>query len=150
MLGKFAKFRPVAKMSDKVFCLFARVWSRGINLQLGKPYSANVLRHNMEQIFGELPPNHIPHHIVPKTSPAMTKLQQFGIDPNSPSNGVALPKNAAAGDYSSAHGGRHCKKYYDFVETVVMGANDKEEAINALAAIRQDLLSGALVVQGCE
>lgn len=73
-----------------------------------------------------------------------------GIDPNSPSNGVALPKNAAAGDYSSPHGVRHCDKYHQMVETIVMGANDKEEVINALAAIRVDLLSGAAVVQGCD
>ena len=53
-------------------------------------------------------------------------------------------------DYSSAHGGRHCNRYYKMVETIVMGANDKEEVVNALAAIRVELLSGAAVVQGCD
>lgn len=53
------------------------------------------------------------------------------------------------GSISAAHGGRHCNAYYKFVERIVMGANDKEEVINALSRIREDLLSGAAVVQGC-
>jgi len=150
VFGKLSKFRPIAKMSDSVLGLFSKIWSRGVRLRLGEKYSSNVLRHNMEQLFGKLPPNHVPHHIVPKTSPAMKKLEAFGIDPNSPSNGVALPKKAIHGDYSSAHGGRHCNRYYKMVETIVMGANDKEEVVNALAAIRVELLSGAAVVQGCD
>ena len=59
----------------------------------------------MEQIFGPLPANHVPHHIVPSTSPAMQRLTDFGIDPNSVSNGVALPK-PGAGQMAAAHSGR--------------------------------------------
>lgn len=92
VFGKLSKFKPIANMSDQVIGLFSKVWSKGVNLKLGLRYNSDHLRHNMEQLFGKLPADHAPHHIVPSTSPAMKKLEDFGIDPNSPSNGVALPK----------------------------------------------------------
>jgi len=149
VFGKLSKFRPITKMSDQVIGLFAKIWSRGVKLKLGLPYKSSTLRHNMEQVLGPLPSGHIPHHIVPSTSPAMKKLKDFGIDPNSPSNGVALPGRAGSGSISAPHTGRHCTAYYRFVERLVMGANDKEEVINALSLIRQELLTGAAQVQGC-
>ena len=68
--------------------------------------------------------------------------------PNSPSNGVALPQNKDLG-ISAQHSGRHCSQYYDFIERLILGAHDKTDVVNALALIRQELLSGAIVVQHC-
>ncbi len=149
VFGKLSKFRPIAKMSDEVLGLFSKVWSRGVNLKLGLRYNSDHLRHNMEQVFGKLPADHAPHHIVPSTSPAMKKLRDFGIDPNSPSNGVALPKLKDSGSLSAQHSGGHCRKYYDLVERLVSSANTKEDVVNVLALVRVELLSGAALVQGC-
>jgi RHS repeat-associated protein len=148
VFGKLSKFRPIAKISDQIIGLFSKVWSRGVHLKLGLTYNSSHLKHNLEQLFGPLPANHAAHHIVPSTSPAMQKLRQFGIDPNSPSNGVALPRSSGVG-ISAQHSGGHCQQYYRFVERLVMGASDKADVVNALALVRQELLSGAAVVQGC-
>ncbi|MBK8283920.1 MAG: AHH domain-containing protein [Ahniella sp.] len=150
VFGKLAKFRPITKMSDQLIGVFSKIWSRGVKLKLGLPYNSKTLGHNMEEVLGPLPPGHIPHHIVPNTSPAMDKLRDFKIDPNSPSNGVALPKTSSVSDYSAAHNGRHCGAYYQFVERLVASANTKEDVVNALSQIRAELLSGAAVVQRCQ
>ncbi len=148
VFSKLSKFRPIARVTDRVVVLLGRVWSRGVRLRLGKPYSSDTLKHNMTEVFGDLPSGHAAHHIVPKTSPAMQKLRQFGIDPNSPSNGVALPR-ANSRSMSATHRGRHCSQYYKMVERVVLGAHDKTDIVNALSLIRTELLSGSVVLHGC-
>lgn len=130
--------------------MFGKLWSRGINLRLGKPYNSSHLKHNMEQMFGSLPGNHAAHHIVPSTSPSMSILRKYNIDPNSVSNGVALPRAKKSSSISASHRGRHCKPYYDFVDRIIMGSSgSKEDVVNALSLIRQELLSGAVVLQDC-
>jgi hypothetical protein len=79
----------------------------------------------------------------------MRKLRDFGIDPNSPSNGVALPKLKGSGSISAQHSGGHCRKYYELGERWVASANTKEDVVNVLALVRVELLSGAALVQGC-
>ena len=151
VFGKLGRFGPVNKMSDQVVNFFASVWSRGIKLRLGKEYSSDHLKHNMEQVFGQvIPSDYRAHHIVPRTSPAMNILKKHNIDPNSVSNGVALPFQRNTGSLAAHHNGRHCAEYYRYVERILERAShDKVEVLNALSLIRGELLSGAALLQEC-
>ena len=80
----------------------------------------------------------------------MNILKKHNIDPNSVSNGVALPFQRNTGSLAAHHNGRHCAEYYRYVERILERAShDKVEVLNALSLIRGELLSGAALLQEC-
>lgn len=81
----------------------------------------------------------------------MNILKKHKIDPNSVSNGVALPYSKNTGSLAAHHNGKHCKEYYQYVERILESAShDKIEVLNALSLIRGELLSGAALLQECK
>jgi hypothetical protein len=94
------------------------------------------------------------HHIVAGTAtraaPAQAILRRVGIDIDAAENGVFLPK-VATGGTASVHNGGHTNAYYDAVNNALAkfanaGPADKQQVINALAALRNDLLNGNLKI----
>lgn len=98
------------------------------------------------------------HHILPagKNNERMVELQnkfknEFDIDINSPANGMFLPvkkgQQAIELDLDNAyiafrtHNKLHSKKYYDYVNDMLSGAQTREEAIFKLKEIRKALIS---------
>jgi hypothetical protein len=92
------------------------------------------------------------HHIVAgdalAADPARTVLKNFGIGINDAANGVFLPqlKESAAASGSSAviHQNLHTDYYYTVVNDTLSAATTREDALAALASIRDALLKGGL------
>ena len=90
------------------------------------------------------------HHIVAQNN-AIAKatlgiLKGFGIDVHDAENGVWLPKDeataAALGSKATPHNGLHKGKYYEAINEALAQASNREEAIEILRSIRQQLLDG--------
>jgi RHS repeat-associated protein len=90
------------------------------------------------------------HHIVAgdalAADPARTVLKNFGIGINDAANGVFLPqlKESAAASGSSAviHQNLHTDYYYTVVNDTLSAATTREDALAALASVRDALLKG--------
>jgi hypothetical protein len=80
------------------------------------------------------------HHIVAggagKAAEARGVLERFGIGINEASNGVFLP--------SGVHAPIHTNAYYEAVNNALRQATTRQEAVQALDAIRQSILGGGL------
>jgi hypothetical protein len=154
VLGKMARFGPVARIGEKAMALFSRIWDRGGSiskrLKLSGEYSSDDLRHNMSVLFDGVPANHSAHHLVSKSAPNATRrLKELGINPNSPSNGVMLPNQKGLDTTASYHGGRHCPGYHTYVDEMLSAAIDKEDAVSRLSLVRMNLLTGEIPLQYC-
>lgn len=92
--------------------------------------------------------NSAAHHIVAvgaeAAAPARAVLEKFGVGINKAENGVFLPQAASAGTSATVHAGGHSGAYYDAVNEALAGATTRDEVIQVLAGIRDDLLSGKL------
>lgn len=90
------------------------------------------------------------HHIVPATAKRAKKaqdiLKKFDIDINSADNGVYLPteKGLPGAGNASVHKGRHLNKYIDEVTDRLEKATSRDDCIEILNTIREDLLNGTL------
>jgi RHS repeat-associated protein len=90
------------------------------------------------------------HHIVAgeaaAAAPARAVLQRFGIGVNEAANGVFLPATRVAANPlgAAAHSTVHTNAYYQTVNQMLGAATTRAEALEALNAIRQRLLSGGL------
>ncbi|MBN1208048.1 MAG: AHH domain-containing protein [Myxococcaceae bacterium] len=88
------------------------------------------------------------HHIVAGSAavaaPARAVLQRFGIAINEAVNGVFLPASRAAANPagSAVHSTVHTRAYYEAVNEMLGQATTRQEAVEALNAIRQALLNG--------
>ena len=73
-------------------------------------------------------------------------LQRFGIGINEAENGVWLPKNLSVANSTGAyvHSILHTNEYYSSVNELLAQADTRQEAIESLSYIRQQLLGGAL------
>lgn len=119
-------------------------------LNLGQPHDADVLRANIEVATGVQTDTSISraHHLVGNETPnAAKKLEEFGIDRNDPANGILLPNDASSPLKGSIHSGRHLQEYYNTVEQRLAQATSREEVLEALQSLKEDLFSGELPLQ---
>lgn len=117
---------------------------------LGQPHDADILRANMEIAMESQTDKSVSraHHIVGNETPnAAKKLEEFGIDRNDPANGILLPNDASSPLKGSIHSGRHLQDYYNTVEQRLAQASSREEVLEALQSLKEDLYSGELPLQ---
>lgn len=124
-------------------------------LNLGQPKDADVLRDNMNKVLeyvGEKNEviersNSRAHHIVgdnPSTIEAEQILTQYGIDINDPMNGVFLPNDVNSPLKGVIHEGRHTNEYHDIVNQRLRMATSREDCLEILQSIKEDLVNGDL------
>lgn len=119
-------------------------------LNLGQPHNADVLRGNLEIAMDKETDRTVSraHHIVGNETPyAAKKMEEFGIDRNAPANGILLPNDASSPLKGSIHSGRHLQEYYNTVEQRMTMATTREEALEVLQSLKEDLFSGDLPLQ---
>lgn len=111
--------------------------------------SSKVLRQNLIDAGVEVPDySNAAHHIVagnsPKTAEARAILQKYGVDINNAANGVFLPtvKDAAEGAY---HPSLHTNLYYDKVNKLLSEATCKEDVLDILEFIGDELSNGTFM-----
>ena len=108
--------------------------------------SSKILRNNMIA-SGQIEPNYknAAHHIVagssPKAEEARSILVKFNIDINSSENGVFLPTEKGVSN-ASYHPSLHTNEYYSKVNNLLKNADTREDAIDILDLIREELLDG--------
>ena len=111
--------------------------------------SSKVLRQNLIDAGVEVPdyPN-AAHHIVagssPKAAEARAILQKYGVDINDAANGTFLPtvRDVAEGAY---HPSLHTNTYYDKVNKLLSEATCKEDVLDILEFIGDELSSGTFM-----
>lgn len=117
---------------------------------LGQEHDGGTLRYNMEQAMDKKSSTDVSnaHHIVGRDTPqAAKKLEEFGIDRNDPANGIFLPNSPESPLKGAVHGqGRHGMDYSNEVEQRFAGVTTREEALEVLQSIKEDLYSGELYV----
>ena len=119
-------------------------------LDLGQPHNADVLRGNLEIAMDKETDRTVSraHHIVGNETPnAARAMEAFGIDRNDPANGILLPNDASSPLKGSIHSGRHLQEYYNTVEQRMAMATTREEALEVLQSLKEDLFSGDLSLQ---
>jgi RHS repeat-associated protein len=86
------------------------------------------------------------HHIVARgaarAAPARAALSEFRIGVDEAANGVFLPAVRGYVGAAANHLTLHTERYYRSVNDFILQASKREEAIEALAAIRDQLLRG--------
>ena len=117
---------------------------------LSKP-SSKVLRQNLIEAGVDVPdyPN-AAHHIVagssPKAADARAILQKYGVDINDLANGVFLPtvRDVAEGAY---HPSLHTDSYYQKVTELLLSAKSKDDALDILGYIAEQLKKGTFWIK---
>lgn len=119
-------------------------------MTLGQEHDGGTLRYNMEQVMEKKSNTEISnaHHIVGRDTPqAAKKLEELSIDRNDPANGIFLPNSTESPLKGAVHGqGRHSIDYSNEVEQRFAGVTTREEALEVLQSIKEDLYSGDLYV----
>jgi hypothetical protein len=95
-------------------------------------------------------PDEAAHHIVAQNreiaKPSVVILQRFGIGVHDADNGVCLPRDEAAakvlGSSAAPHETLHTNEYYNAVNNEFRDVKSREEALEKLNGIRQELLRG--------
>ena len=117
---------------------------------LGSEHDGSVLRRNMEVAMNREsnPEESNAHHIVGRDTPqAAKKLEEFEIDRNDPANGIFLPNSSESPLKGAVHGqGRHTADYSNEVEQRFAGVTTREEALEVLQSLKEDLYNGDLNV----
>ena len=116
----------------------------------GYEKDANVLRRNMELVMGDDASeidksNSRAHHIVGDneySSESKAILDKYGIDINAPENGIFLPQNESSDLHGTIHDGKHTKAYNDEVTQRLRAATCKEDVLEILDSIKEDLYNG--------
>ena len=116
----------------------------------GYDKDANILRRNMELVMGDDASeidrsNSRAHHIVGDneySSESKAILEKYGIDINSPENGIFLPQNDSSDLHGTIHEGKHTKAYNDEVTQRLRSATCKEDVLEILDSIKEDLYNG--------
>ena len=132
-----------SKMDDDLYKLEEA--SNGGSNNTSRP-SSRVLRKNMKAAGIEEPdyPN-AAHHIIAggdkRAKELRDMLKEYGIDINSADNGVFLPteKNVSEAAY---HRRLHTEDYYKNIEKAFQNVDSKDEIIDILHEIREQLLNG--------
>lgn len=117
-------------------------------LKLGEEHSGGILRYNLQEVTGENPEASNAHHIVGRDTPRAAEiLEKFGIDRNDPANGIFLPDSMESPLKGAVHGpGQHIKEYSNEVEQRFLLVNSREEALEALQSLKEDLYAGNLAL----
>ena len=108
--------------------------------------SSKTLRKNLINA-GENVPDYAnaAHHIVAgsakKASVARNILQKFGVDINDANNGVFLPTSNNVSTAAN-HRGLHTNAYYEKVNTLLLSATSREDVLDILNDIKDDLING--------
>ena len=117
---------------------------------LGAEHDGGILRKNMEHAMGctSNPEESNAHHLVGRDTPqAAKKLEELGIDRNDPANGIFLPNSPESSLKGAVHGqGRHTVDYSNEVEQRFAGVTTREEALEVLQSLKEDLYNGDLSV----
>ena len=116
----------------------------------GYDKDANILRRNMELVMGDDASeidksNSRAHHIVGDneySSESKAILDKYGIDINAPENGIFLPQNESSDLHGTIHDGKHTKAYNDEVTQRLRTATCKEDVLEILDSIKEDLYNG--------
>ena len=138
-----------AGMSVAAAAPFAGAAANGLRLGRSATRGASKALRTALKGAGYVPgANSAAHHIVAvgaeAAAPARAVLEKFGVGINKAENGVFLPRAASTGSSAAVHAGGHSRSYYDAVNEALAGATTRDEVIQALAGIRDDLLSGTL------
>ena len=110
--------------------------------------NAKILGDNLEASGVTRPADTAAHHIVASTSPkaaaARQQLAKFGIDINDASNGVFLPRGSASANPTGAsvHSRIHTNDYYSYVNDLIGGARNANEARDVLGHLQRQLQGG--------
>ncbi|WP_078853946.1 AHH domain-containing protein [Streptomyces sp. FxanaA7] len=110
--------------------------------------NAKILGENLEASGVTRPADTAAHHIVASTSPkaaaARQQLAKFGIDINDAGNGVFLPRGSASANPTGAsvHSRIHTNDYYAYVNDLIGGARNANEARDVLGHLRRQLQGG--------
>jgi len=115
----------------------------------GSKASSVILRQNMIKAGIEEPEYaNAAHHIVAGTSQkaneARAILQKYGIDINDATNGVFLPTVKDVPN-STYHPSLHTNAYYDKVNDMLRGATSKDDVLDILSDISEQLLNGTFM-----
>ncbi|MCA9041112.1 MAG: AHH domain-containing protein [Planctomycetaceae bacterium] len=109
--------------------------------------SSRRLGRNLKKAGYTREKNYAAHHITAHGDERAAKsraiLKKFNIDLDSAENGVFLPgnKTVAAGTGLPAHSTIHTRDYYRAVEEKLLKATSREEAVDYLEEIRNQLLN---------
>lgn len=118
----------------------------------GYEKDADILRHNMETVMGEDAAdidktNSRAHHIVGNneySGESQAILSKYGIDINSPENGIFLPNDKSSDLHGTIHEGKHTKAYNDEVTQRLRMARNKVDVLEILDSIKEDLYNGEM------
>ena len=111
---------------------------------------ADVLRSNMEKVMGEdaaeiNKSNSRAHHIVGDneySGESKAILEKYDIDINAPENGIFLPQDETSDLHGTIHNGKHTMAYNDEVTQRLKAATCKEDVLEILDSIKEDLYNG--------
>jgi len=113
--------------------------------------SSRVLRQSLYDNDETSYPGYEAHHIVaendPDAAPAQQVLKDFDIDVNSAENGVFLPGTASVDNVTGSvihRGATRTDEYIDYVNEQMGGATTREEALEVLQALKDDLIAGRM------
>lgn len=131
--------QPIKKLTNEVTESIVKTINRG---------PRSNLRKNLQQIYGKTSDVVQAHHIVAyddiKADPARKILDKFGIDINDIDNGVFLGAPGSNSTESVIHNSKlHSEDYYNMVNDRLGQANSKEEALETLDGIRNQLLTNS-------
>lgn len=119
-------------------------------MKLGYEHDCGVLRENMNNVMDTKSnqENSNAHHIVGRDTPESAKqLEEFGIDRNDPANGIFLPNSPESPLKGAVHGqGRHIADYSNEVEQRFANVTTREEALEVLQSLKEDLYNGNIAV----
>jgi len=107
------------------------------------------LGQNMEDQGTTRPAETAAHHIVahssPKAAAGRAVLNRFGVGINDAENGVFLPRNVNSANPNgvAVHSTLHTDEYYQSVNDVLGGAQSRQDVLDGLGHIRNQLLNGA-------
>ena len=109
--------------------------------------SSKALRDNLISSGQAVPPyDNAAHHVVAgsskKASEARSILEKFGIDINAADNGVFLPTEKGVSS-AAYHPSLHTNEYYRKVNGLLEGATSKEDVLDILDMIKEELLDGS-------
>lgn len=80
----------------------------------------------------------------PRAKRARDILSRYGIDIDDVDNGVFLPTSTSTRSKALRHPKLHTTKYYREINERLEAAGNREEALNALNDIKDELLKGTL------
>lgn len=116
----------------------------------GYEKDADILRNNMGKSMGENAAeinksNSRAHHIVGDneySGESKAILEKYGIDINAPENGIFLPQDETSDLHGTIHNGKHTMAYNDEVTQRLKVATSKEDVLEILDSIKEDLYNG--------